>query len=218
MDEDTLVLHGVSYKAKDLHQLPMELSGFNISSKSENNVFGFFGHMNPLSNFHPMPFLSDGNAFHSSEQLIQYKKAQHFKDEDAACRILMTKASGECKSIAKEIKNYDHESWKSVAKSLCIDGITHKFVQNPLLQRMLLETGDKQIVECCYDTLWGTGIPLKEETCLNPVMWQNQGIMGEILEAIRDILNEQCSTGGLQSATVSPNDDQSPSSSTPATM
>ena len=129
-----------------MHCLPLELSGFNISSKSENDVFGFFGHMNPLSNFHQTPFLSDGTAFHSSEQLIQYKKAQHFKDEDASRRILMSKTSVECRSIARDIKNYDHESWKAVVKSVCIDGITHKFVQNPLLQKMLLKTGDKQIV------------------------------------------------------------------------
>ena len=186
LEEDTLVLRGVTYTTDDLHWLPAELNGFNISSKSEKSVFGFFGHINPLSNFHHTPFLSDGNAFHSSEQLIQLKKAQHFKDEETAHRILMSKSSIECKSLAKNIKNYDHESWKAVAKKLCMDGITHKYMQNPLLQNMLLETGDKQIVECCYDTLWGTGIPLWDETCLNPVLWYNQGIMGEILENIRD--------------------------------
>ena len=57
LENDVLVLRGVNYTTDDLHRLPTELSGFNISSRNENNVFGYFGSMNPLSNFHPAPFL-----------------------------------------------------------------------------------------------------------------------------------------------------------------
>ena len=120
-------------------------------------MFGFFGSINPLSSFHPALFLYEGHAFHCSEQLIQFKKAHHFKDEDTARRILLAKTGSECKFLSKEIKNYDHEIWRQIAKDTCLDGITHKFLQNPILQKMLLETGDKQLVECCFDTLWGNG-------------------------------------------------------------
>ena len=164
-------------------------------------MFGFFGSINPLSNFHPAPFLLDGQTFHCSEQLIQFKKVKYFKDNDAARHILATKNGSECKLISREIKSYDHELWKKVAKENCIEGILHKFLQNPLLQKILLETGDKQLVECCYDTLWGTGVPLKEETCLNPVLWHNQGIMGEMLEEVRDKLRSNITRNDIISPT-----------------
>ena len=112
----------------DLDHLPADLNGFNISSKTENSVFGFFGSINPLSNFHLAPFLYEGHAFYCSEQLIQFKKAHHFKDEDTAHRILLAKTGSECKFLSKEIKNYDHEIWRQIAKDTCLDGIAHKFL------------------------------------------------------------------------------------------
>ena len=36
--------------------------------------------------------------------------------------------------------------------------------------------------------MWGCGKPLSDETCLDKSMWVNQGIMGEILETIRQDL------------------------------
>ena len=60
-----------------------------------------------------------------------------------------------------------------------------KFMQNPRAMRALLETGHKKLVECTYDTLWGNGIPLHQRTCLNQHLWKNQGILGELLQEIR---------------------------------
>ena len=141
LEQGTLVVRGVNYTMNDLDCLPANLKGFNISSKTENSVFSFFGSINPLSNFHPSPFLFEGQAFHCIEQLIQLKKAQYFKDEDTAPRILSAKTGIECKLLSKELKNYNHELWKQVAKDRCLDGILHKFLQNPILQKMLQATG-----------------------------------------------------------------------------
>ena len=41
-------------------------------------------------------------------------------------------------------------------------------------------------MECASDKLWGTGIPLNDTTCLDPQKWFTQGIMGQILESIRN--------------------------------
>ena len=97
---------------------------------------------------------------------------------------MLAKTSLECKNLAHNIIGYDHTRWKEVAKEQCAKGITAKFLQNPLLQKMLLETGDKVIVECCKDQVWGTGVPLHDGKCLDELLWSNQGIMGEILEQI----------------------------------
>ena len=188
LERDTLVLNGVSYNKDSLHRLPSELSGFKISSKQSDSVFGYFGNINPFSNFYPSMFMHNGNIFHCSEQYIQYTKAKHFKEDDLANRILLADSAYGCKKITWEIQNYDHAQWNSVAKELCDSGIVAKFQQNASLQKLLLETGEKTIVECCYDQTWGTGVPLRDERCLDQRLWRSQGIMGGILENIRQNL------------------------------
>ena len=44
----------------------------------------------------------------------------------------------------------------------------------------------KRIVECASDRLWGTGVPLGDPNCLDPTKWISQGILGQILECIRE--------------------------------
>ena len=80
LEGNTLVLRGISYTVDSLHKLPDELQGHDISSSTDESTFGFFGSINPLSNFHQMEYTFKGKTFHSSEQLIQYKKAKFFKD------------------------------------------------------------------------------------------------------------------------------------------
>ena len=194
LEEGTLVLKGLSYTPQNLHKLPPELSGFNISSASDPTTFGYFGRLNPFSNFHPAKFNYEGKSFHCSEQFIQYAKAKHFKADALSDRILTSDTASECKRVAREITNYDNNEWLRVAKTVCEEGIAAKFHQNPYLQKMLLETGNKTIVECCTDPLWGTGVPIQDSTCLDRRVWRNQGIMGEILENIRRDLLQRAPT------------------------
>ena len=53
---DKLVIHGKKFTLDNLHNLPKELDVFKITSRSNNNMIGFFGELNPLSNFHPCMF------------------------------------------------------------------------------------------------------------------------------------------------------------------
>ena len=185
LEGDTLVLKGLSYTVNTLHKLPDELSASNISSTSDENTFGFFGLINPLSNFYPTKFEFNGNIFHSSEQYIQYTKAKHFGDDECARNILSTKNALECKEVAKGITGFDYMRWKEQAKSLCKEGICAKFMSSTLLQNKLLDTGNKTIVECCWDKMWGTGVPLHVDNCLDKSQWASQGILGEVLQELR---------------------------------
>ena len=73
-----------------------------------------------------------------------------------------------------------------VAADLCRPGIRQKFVQNPILLEILVKcTGTMRIVEFSKDRLWGTGVPLTQDDCLNRDRWISPGIMGKILEDIR---------------------------------
>ena len=185
LDGGTLILKGLSYTVDTLHKLPEELHAFNISSSSNDTVFGFFGSMNPLSNFYPIQYDHKGKSFHSSEQYIQYTKAMFFGDEQCAKHIMSTDTALESKAVSRNITGFDYTKWEEVAKQQCKEGICAKFMSDKTLQNTLLGTSDKTIVECCRDKVWGTGIPLHEESCLDPRNWGSQGILGEILQELR---------------------------------
>ena len=90
--------------------------------------------------------------------------------------------------LHKEIQGYNRSEWEEQAKKECYKGIEEKFKQNEKLRRYLISMENKTIVESCYDTVWGTGCPLRGEECLNPRRWRGQGILGEMLEAVRENL------------------------------
>ena len=90
----TLHIKGCPYNPRTLHKLPKELNVFKISSKSDENTVGFFGQLNPLSNFHDASFVLNGITFHSSEQWIQYQKALFAKDTESCNKILDSKTVG----------------------------------------------------------------------------------------------------------------------------
>ena len=178
-----MVLKGRTYNINTLNQLPEELNVFKVTSKENENTIGFFGEINPLSNFYPSSFVHEGVQYISSEQLIQANKAKLFGDTDTYNEILCCTSSLECKNLSKQIRNVDERTHLNT----CLPGIRAKFYQNTnVMDTLLNKTGMKRIVECASDRLWGTGMPLGDPECLNPTKWISQGIMGQILEYIRE--------------------------------
>ena len=54
------------------------------------------------------------------------------------------------------------------------------------MDTLIEKTGSKKIVECANDRLWGTGVNLNCDDCLNSEKWISPSILGKILEGIRD--------------------------------
>ena len=156
-----------------------------ITTKSDEKSLGFFGELCPLSNFYPSSFEFNGINYHSTEQLIQHQKAKLFGDKQTEHSILTAKSPIECKKLSRNISNFNYKRWMENAKELCKDGIEAKFVQNPQIMQALLETGDKKLVECTKDYLWGTGVPLNDPQCLTEKCWKGQGLQGIMLQEIR---------------------------------
>ena len=181
LDEDKLVLKGRVYNVNTLNQLPEELNVFTVTSKENENSVGFFGEINLLSNFYPSNFLHEGVHYISSEQLIQANKAKFFGDLETYNQILCCRTSLECK-----IRNVDESKWEEEVGNICFPGIHAKFYQNPVaMDTLLYKTGNKKIVECASDHLWGNGMPLGDTACLDSTKWISQGILGQMLECIR---------------------------------
>ena len=116
-----------------------KLDPMKVATKSTEDAIGFFGELCPLSNFYCSPFLFNEVNYHSSEQLIQYMKVKLFGDKAAQKLILSAKSQLECKQSKRYV-------------DMCKKGLEAKFMQNPRAVQALLETGQKKLAECTYDT------------------------------------------------------------------
>ena len=211
LDKDKVVIKGKDYDMSNIHDLPEDLNAFKVTSKENDEVVGYFGELNPLSNFFPAPFTFNGISYISSEQFIQATKAQYFGDTDVFNQVMGCKTSADCKDFSRKIRGVDSAKWDSVAAEVCRAGIREKFVQNPILLEILVRrTGNKRIVECAKDRLWGTGTALAQENCLNSDRWITPGIMGKLLEEIRTEFSSQFQVTSLPSALPGVPHDTSP--------
>ena len=186
MEKDILVIKGKRYNVNELHKLPKSLKPANVTSRTSDSVYGYFGELNPLSNFFPAPFKYGDMSFHCSEQFIQFKKAELFKDKSAIKRIMQTSTGHQCKLEGQNISNFNRQKWENEAYMLCKSGIKQKFLANETPRQLLLtKTKGKRIAECSKDSVWGCGMAIHNDKCLDTNMWTGQGIMGKMLEEIR---------------------------------
>ena len=118
--------------------------------------------------------------------MIQHLKSTYFDDEEIANQILQSSTAIESKQLSREISNYNPDGWNQIAKEMCSSGIRAKVIQNEAIKDLLLETGTKTIMESGPDQIWGTGVKLLDPQCLQPNRWFGQGILGEILQDIRE--------------------------------
>ena len=128
MEGSHVVLDGTYFYRENIHTLPPELAADKVTSETNSEVMAFFGELHPLSNFHGCSFDFEGETFHSSEQLIQLKKAELFEDQTARERILNSTDAQDSKEIAMDIANFNKDEWNKSAEDLCYDGICQKFM------------------------------------------------------------------------------------------
>ena len=88
-------------------------------------VFGYFGELNPLSNFFPAPFTYKTKMFHSSEQFIQLKKTELFKDKSVLKKIEESSTSHQCKQDGQRISKFNHETWEKMPTG-CASRVSNK--------------------------------------------------------------------------------------------
>ena len=164
------------------------MSTHTVSSRQDASYFGFFGELNPLSNFYLAPFIHKGVYYSTSEQYIQARKAEFCGDANTKQQIMQSKTALRCKILGKEIQNCNNEKWNQAAAEQCFPGILSKFQQNAGIASFLKNTGTKIISEYCHDKVWGNGTPLSNPDCINLKKYKSQGILGAMLEQVRDIL------------------------------
>ena len=190
MTTDKLIIDGQLYTVDTLEKLPDKLASMALGLKQTDDAVAFFSERCPLSNFFKAPFAGDdGNDYFSSEQFLQYKKAEFSGDMQTAAKILNAKESLQCKNLAKSIRNVNEKEWENVACKIMKSGLRNKFLANPICKKTLLDTGNRKLGEATRnDLFWGTGVALSHGLATQWNNWTGQNNMGKLLEELRQEL------------------------------
>jgi len=109
------------------------------------------------------------------------------------------------KQYGREVKHYDDDKWTEVRYDVARDAVESKFRSDDAIKKMLLETGDKLIVEAALDRAWGIGVvefsstsekgeakkgAKKKDNCwdVHPNEWVGQNLLGRCLMDVRERL------------------------------
>ena len=131
-----------------------------------------------FSNFSPYPIRLHGKGWPTSEHFFQ---AQKFKDEAYQEQIRSTKSPMIAARLGRSRKQPIRPDWDRVKVSVMEEAVRAKFAQHEDLRRLLLETGDAEIVEHTErDSTWGDGGD-----------GSGQNLLGKILMRVRKELREK---------------------------
>ena len=181
---DKLIINGIPYEVKDLHQLPVELAAYKAAQKEDENTIVFHGELSPYSNFHPSPFVIEGQRFPTAEHWIQYNKAMFFGDSFVANAILHCESPYQAKKLSYQVNGVDKQQWIDNGFDKCYTGVREKFKQNLHLHNMLKTTSPKTLAEASIDRTWGIGIGLRDSDTLKQDHWHTPGWLSNMLQRI----------------------------------
>ena len=182
---DKLIINGIPSGVNDLHQLPVELAVYKAAQKEDENMIVFHGELSLYSNFHPSPFIIEGQRCPTAEHWIQYSKAMFFGDSFVANAILNCDSPYEAKKLSYQINGADKQQWRDNGFDKCYTGVREKFKQNQHLHNMLKTTSPKTLAEASIDRTWGTGISLRDSDTLKQDLWHCSGWLSNMLHRIR---------------------------------
>ena len=117
----------------------------------ENKITSFRGDYFFLSNFYPCAILYNGYLFGSAEAAFQAQKVINSRDQVSFTQM----SPGQAKKYGKTVEL--RKDWEDVKLGIMEDIIREKFIYDPDLIKMLLDTGDKELIEGnnWNDTFWG---------------------------------------------------------------
>jgi ribA/ribD-fused uncharacterized protein len=107
-----------------------------------------------FSNFSPHPIELDGSTWPTSEHYFQ---AQKFADLAVRERVRQASGPGDAARLGRRLPGL-RADWEEVKEDVMRAALRAKFEQHPRLGRLLLSTGDRDIVEHTRnDAYWADG-------------------------------------------------------------
>jgi ribA/ribD-fused uncharacterized protein len=148
--------------------------------KITNKYVFFWG--GEWSNWYKSSFVIDGITFNCVEQWMMYMKAKTFGDEESATLIMKTKNPREQKRLGRFVKNYDNTVWDKIRLDIVQQGVYCKIKQNPELEKLMREQGDRIFVEASpLDTIWGIGMAEDDPNIEDEKNWKGLNLLGVAL-------------------------------------
>ena len=143
-----------------------------------------------LSHWYSAKMLDDeGNSFVTVEHYMMYHKAMLFGDKSVAQDILSLHTPGEAKAAGRRVTGFDKERWTPHREQIVFEGNFLKFSQHEKLKELLLETGNKPLVEASpEDKLWGIGFSAVD-AAQHRDQW-GQNLCGIAIERVREKLQK----------------------------
>jgi ribA/ribD-fused uncharacterized protein len=166
-----------------------------VKGNFENDQYVFFWG-GPFSNWYKSKYKFIDNEgtleFNCSEQQYMAAKALYFGDGESYDKIMESNNPRVQKAIGQKVKNYNDVKWAEYRYAAMLLSVYLKFSQNKDLQKILLDTGDKKIVEASpLDTVWGIGMAVDDPDILDETKWRGQNLLGKALMWTRErLLNE----------------------------
>lgn len=159
-----------------------------VKGHFENDKYVFFWG-GPFSNWYKSAYTYANVEYNCSEQHLMAAKALLFQDTVTYYKILTERNPREQKALGRAVANYDEAVWEKYREGVMFSALYQKFSQNKDLLKILLDTGDKTIVESSpYDRVWGIGLHVDDENILNESKWMGLNLLGKSLMKTRIIL------------------------------
>jgi len=137
------------------------------------------------------PMKIGGITYNCAEQWMMASKARHFGDLKSLDLIMKEQDPAKQQKLGRGVTPYDEDEWNMVAKAYVFIGNSAKFSQHPDLKQKLLDTGDKILVEASpFDKKWGVGLDKSDDRIWDKSQWQGANWLGEVLMAVRDLLDK----------------------------
>ncbi|MEM7134167.1 MAG: NADAR family protein [Chloroflexota bacterium] len=139
-----------------------------------------------LSQWYPSCFALDGIEYATAEHYYMAEKARLFGDETKLEQILVAPHPGAAKQFGREISGFDDAAWAEVRFEVAVRGNIAKFSQNKELNRYLVNTKRRVLVEASpRDRIWGIGLTADDRRAEFPQEWLGLNLLGFALMKTR---------------------------------
>ena len=191
-------------KSANLHRTN-DVKECKAYNPDESSVEPFKADWNILSNFFVCHVVAFGRVFRSAEHAYQYRKCRDCLRNDLADKVIRAATPKKAKDIAAEIDPRDLDKWhkSSGHKVVMAEVLLAKARSNIDFKRKLMNTGDKLIVECTRDAVWGVGLTPHQAITTKPEWFKGANLGGVLLMELRQKLSKENATTKVPTSTVS---------------
>ena len=134
-----------------------------------------------FSNFSKHSFIVDGRIWMTSEHYYQAQK--HIENKEYYDKIHMALGPMDAAKLGRNSSNTFRKDWDEVKLNVMKEVILLKFLSNTSAQKVLLSTGEKELIEASLtDNYWGEGKDGKGENNLGKILMSVRKILKNIIE------------------------------------